>query len=125
MAKSLKNKILHKIKEWQKARFQRKLERILVELTDKNGVEVYGNLSIQSANLDTLAVLKGNKIYVDFRAMRLPDYVLKYIIAHELAHLIIKRHTKKFWDIVKQIYPEYEKGRQMLLKLSNKINGKL
>jgi len=121
MAKSLKNKLSNMLEGWQKARFQRKLEKMLLELTERNGIEIYGNLSIELANLDTLALLKGNKIYVDLKAMKLPDYVLKYIIAHELAHLILKRHTKRFWDIVKQIYPEYEIGRQKLLQLKEKL----
>jgi len=41
---------------------------------------------------------------------------MKYIIAHELAHLIVKRHTKKFWEIVKRIYPRYERGKDELQK---------
>ena len=122
MAKSLKDRFLSLFQKWQKARFQGKLEKILTELTEKNGIEIYGNLSIEIANLDTLALIKGNKIYVDFKARKLPDYALKYIIAHELAHLMVKRHTKKFWDIVKQIYPEYEKGRKALLSLARKTN---
>jgi predicted metal-dependent hydrolase len=40
-----------------------------------------------------IACLKGNTIYVNVKARRYPDFVLKYIIAHELAHLVVKRHT--------------------------------
>jgi Zn-dependent peptidase ImmA (M78 family) len=97
--------------------FQRRLEGILKELTD-NGVEVYGDLGIEVADMDTLALLKGNKIYINVEARRYPESVLKYIIAHELAHLIVKRHTRKFWEIVRGIYPEYERGREELLKIS-------
>jgi len=98
--------------------FQQRVEGILKELTEGNGMEVYGNLKIEVANMDTLALLKRNKIYINVEARRYPKFVLKYIIAHELAHLIVKRHTKKFWEIVKRIYPEYERGREELLKMS-------
>jgi predicted metal-dependent hydrolase len=30
------------------------------------------------------------------------------IIAHELAHLVVKRHTWRFWKVVRIIYPEYD-----------------
>jgi predicted metal-dependent hydrolase len=104
-------KMDEKVKE-----FQRKVEGILKELIEDNGMEVYGNLKIEVANMDTLALLKGNKIYINLEARKYPKFVLKYIIAHELAHLIAKRHTKKFWEIVRRIYPEYEKGKNKLLK---------
>jgi len=106
-------KIDEEIKE-----FQRRVEEILRELTEDNGMEVYGNLKIKVANMDTLALLKRNKIYINVEARRYPKFILKYIIAHELAHLIVKRHTKKFWEIVKRVYPEYERGREELLKMS-------
>jgi predicted metal-dependent hydrolase len=104
--------------------FQRKVESILKELIEGKGVEVYGNLNIEVVNMDTLASLKGNKIYINVEARKYPKFVLKYIIAHELAHLIVKRHTKKFWEIVKRIYPEYEKGRSELLKEYGKGKSK-
>jgi hypothetical protein len=101
---------------------QQKVENILRELTEGNGMEIYGNLKIEVANMDTLALLKGNKIYINIKARKYPEFVLKYIIAHELAHLIVKRHTKKFWEIVKRIYPEYEKGMKELLKILKNKN---
>jgi hypothetical protein len=41
-------------------------------------------------------------------------------IAHELAYLTIKRHTWRFWKIVGIIYPEYERGKEELLKIVRK-----
>jgi hypothetical protein len=97
-----------------------KINKILSELLEKNEVEIFGNLKIEVANMDDLALIKRNKIYLDVKAMKYPKYILKYIIAHELAHLVIKRHTKKFWETVKRIYPQYEKGRDELFKILRK-----
>jgi len=41
--------------------------------------------------------------------------------AFELAHLVVKKHTSKFWEIVKQIYPKYEKGKKELSKRFNHV----
>jgi len=101
--------------------FQRRVEDILKELMESNGMEVYGNLKIEVTSMDTLALLKGNKIYINIEARKYPKNVLKYIIAHELAHLMVKRHTRKFWEIVKRIYPEYEEGRIELLNRAGKF----
>ena len=84
--------------------FQLKLEAILKEFLDEGRIEVYGNLKIVVTSFDRpsrIAFQKGNMIYVNIKARRYPEFVLKYIIAHELAHLAVKRHTWKFWKIVK------------------------
>lgn len=106
------------VKEIDKAveEFQRKLENILKELIEKNGLEIYGHLEIEVANMDYLALLKGNKIYISIKARKYPKFILKYIIAHELAHLTVKKHSKKFWEIVGMIYPKYKEAKRELLR---------
>jgi predicted metal-dependent hydrolase len=101
--------------------FQLKLEAILKEFLDQGSIEVYGNLRIVVTSFNKpsrIAFQKGNTIYVSIKARRYPDFVLRYIIAHELAHLAVKRHTWRFWKIVGIIYPEYEKGKEELLKIA-------
>jgi len=87
----------------------------------QGSIEVYGNLKIVVTSFNKpsrIAFQKGNTIYVSIKARGYPDSVLKYIIAHELAHLAVKRHTWRFWKIVGIIYPEYEKGKEKLLKIA-------
>jgi len=53
--------------------FQLKLEAV---------IEVYGNLKIVITSFDRpsrIAFLKGNMIYVNIKARRYPDFVLRYI----------------------------------------------
>jgi predicted metal-dependent hydrolase len=100
--------------------FQLKLEAILKEFLEQGSIEVYGNLKIVVTRFDRpsrIAFQKGNIIYVSIKARTFPDFVLRYIIAHELAHIAVKRHTWRFWKIVGIIYPEYEKGKEELLKI--------
>jgi Zn-dependent peptidase ImmA (M78 family) len=88
--------------------FQLKLEAILKEFLEQGSIEVYGNLRIVVTSFDRpsrIAFQKGNTIYVSIKARRCPEFVLRYIIAHELAHLVVKRHTWRFWKIVRIIYP--------------------
>ena len=53
----------------------------------------------------------------------LPIQVIDYVIIHELAHLVQLNHSKRFWDIVKKMDPEFETHRKMLHKVQhiNKI----
>jgi hypothetical protein len=101
--------------------FQLKLEAILKEFLEQGSIEVYGNLRIVVTSFNKpsrIAFQKGNTIYVSIKARTYPDFVLRYIIAHELAHLVVKKHTWRFWKIVGIIYPEYEKGKEELLRIA-------
>jgi predicted metal-dependent hydrolase len=87
----------------------------------KRGVEVFGNLDFEIVDkIDNkrqrVAKLKGDKILIKLNAVALPTSALEYIIAHEIAHIYSKRHTKKFWKIVETIYPRYKKGQELFLK---------
>jgi hypothetical protein len=60
--------------------FQLRSEGLLKELTEQDGVEVYGNLRIVVADIDKIAFLKGNTIYISVITRRYPEFVLKYIL---------------------------------------------
>jgi hypothetical protein len=101
--------------------FQLKLEAILKEFLEQKSIEVYGDLKIVVTSFDRpsrIAFQKGNTIYVSIKASGYPDFVLRYIIAHELAHLVVKKHTWRFWKVVRIIYPEYEKGKEELMRIT-------
>jgi predicted metal-dependent hydrolase len=96
--------------------FQLKLEAILKEFLEQGSIEVYGNLKIVVTSFNKpsrIAFQKGNTIYVSVKTRTYPDSVLRYIIAHELAHLVVKKHTWRFWKIVGIIYSKYEKGKEV------------
>ena len=35
--------------------------------------------------------------------MRIPDELIDYVILHELAHTIVKNHSKEFWEILEKV----------------------
>ena len=45
----------------------------------------------------------------------LPEQLIGYVVYHELAHLIEKRHNEKFWRIISRKYPDYQKFENQLL----------
>ncbi len=58
---------------------------------------------------------KGNLSF-SWRLMFAPEHVLKYVIAHEVAHLIEMNHSSDFWHIVDMIVENYHQSRQWLKK---------
>lgn len=49
-----------------------------------------------------------NSLSFSWRLLMAPYPVIDYIIAHELAHIKEKNHSKKFWNYLKTLLPEYE-----------------
>ena len=102
---------------------------IYEQIKRERRVEVFGNLDFEVVErIDNkrhrIAKLKGNKILVHLNAARLPKSALRYIIAHEIAHTLTKRHTKRFWKILETIYPSFEVGQKLLVKHGSRFQGK-
>ena len=53
-------------------------------------------------------------IRVSHRLATMPDFVLDYVIVHELAHLIEANHGDGFWALVAR-YPKTERARGYLM----------
>ncbi len=53
-----------------------------------------------------------NNINLSLHLMRLPEYLIDYVILHELVHTKVKNHSQDFWDMLHNIAPlskEYDK----------------
>jgi predicted metal-dependent hydrolase len=61
-----------------------------------------------------------NNIIFNWRIIKAPMYVLEYLVAHELVHLMENNHTPRFWNILSIQVPNYEKAKIWL-----KQNGQL
>jgi predicted metal-dependent hydrolase len=56
---------------------------------------------------------KGN-LNFNYRLIYLPQRQIDYIIVHELCHLKYLNHSKKFWNLVGKIIPNYREVRKEL-----------
>lgn len=100
------------------------------QIRKDNKMEIMGDIKFEvkdkiDEKKNRIAKLKHNKITVKLNAISLPEEALKYMMAHEIAHLVTKKHNKRFWNIVETIYPEYEIGRSILEEHGNDLRGDL
>jgi len=58
--------------------------------------------------------IKNKTIRISERLKEVPLWVLKGVIVHELAHLLVPNHSKKFWEIANR-YPLMERSRGYLI----------
>lgn len=52
-------------------------------------------------------------IRLNVALQKMPDWVVDYVLVHELAHLLEASHNKRFWDLV-AAYPKTERARGYL-----------
>lgn len=50
------------------------------------------------------------------------EATIRYVVVHELAHLIEMNHSPNFWRIVEQVLPSYKAEREKLKKLQKKLS---
>jgi len=58
------------------------------------------------------------RIYYNWRIIIAPHSIVDYVVVHELSHLTHGDHSKKFWQLVESIIPDYADRKEWL-----KING--
>jgi predicted metal-dependent hydrolase len=56
-------------------------------------------------------------IRISHRIQEMPDWVLDYVLLHELSHLVVPSHSARFWNLVNR-YPKAERARGYLEGIS-------
>jgi predicted metal-dependent hydrolase len=59
---------------------------------------------------------RDHRIMLNWRLFLLPETLIDYVVAHELAHLRELNHSPQFWSIVGRLYPAYSSARRELLR---------
>jgi predicted metal-dependent hydrolase len=63
---------------------------------------------------------RGNLSF-NWRLVMAPDFVLRYIVTHEMVHLAVPDHSRKFWLTVQSLCHETERARQWLVANGQRI----
>ena len=55
-------------------------------------------------------------LYYNWKLLMLSPEIIDYVIIHEIAHLIELNHSKKFWEIVGAVLPNYKHQKEVINK---------
>ncbi|MCB1575588.1 MAG: M48 family metallopeptidase, partial [Xanthomonadales bacterium] len=59
-----------------------------------------------------------DRVTLDLALALAPPAALKYVVVHELCHLRIRNHSRRFWSLVETIQPHWQEQRDWL-----RVNG--
>lgn len=83
----------------------------------------YTSLRISGAQTRWGSCSRQGRLNFSWRLVMAPLWVIDYVIAHELAHLVHHNHSHRFWSKVGELFSRYKEARhwlkqnQALLKL--------
>ncbi|MDN5355344.1 MAG: hypothetical protein PWQ43_286 [Rikenellaceae bacterium] len=74
----------------------------------------YSKIKISNAKTRWGSCSYNGNININWRLIMAPIEVLDYVIIHEFIHLKVDNHSRKFWQEVESIYPDYKKAKKWL-----------
>lgn len=57
----------------------------------------------------------------NWRIIMAPEYIIDYIVVHEMCHLRYMNHANEFWNLVEHILPDYKVRKEWLKKNGSKL----
>ncbi|MBO5214149.1 MAG: M48 family metallopeptidase [Clostridia bacterium] len=103
--------------ELNEAELRKRAKEYLPKQTD-HWAEIMGlspaSVRITSAKTRFGSCSPKNRICYSWRLMAYPTEAIDYVIVHELAHVLQKNHSEKFYAVVQRYLPDWKKRRELL-----------
>ncbi|MCD6492562.1 MAG: M48 family metallopeptidase [Archaeoglobaceae archaeon] len=96
-------------------KFKYFVRKKVAEFSKSIGVEV-NNIMLRKMVSKWGSLSFRRNITINSYARYLPDRLIEYIIYHEIAHLLIKKHNNNFWKIIESKYANYKEYEKDLFK---------
>ena len=94
------------------------IEEKVRHFADKIGVE-YGKITIRNQRTRYGSCNAKGNLNFNCLIMLMPNEIIDYVIVHELCHIKEMNHSRRFWNEVESVLPDYKERRKWL-----KLNGK-
>lgn len=82
----------------------------------------YKSLSVTGAERRWGSCSYRGSINFSWRLIMAPLDVVDYVVVHELAHIVEKNHSYKFWDKVRGVLPDYKERQRWLKENGRNLN---
>lgn len=88
-------------------------------ITQLNKISKITQLPYQQVSVRNQETMWGSctskkNISLNYKLVFLPEYLVNYVLIHELCHTVFLNHSKKFWNLVAQFDPAWQAHRKEL-----------
>jgi predicted metal-dependent hydrolase len=91
----------------------RELSLRVAELASRHGFTV-NRLMVRNQRTRWGSCSRRGTVSLNWRLIQTPDFVRDYIALHELAHLRHMNHSRRFWQEVERLCPDYRIAERWL-----------
>ncbi len=92
---------------------KRNLEAASLHYADALGVHVK-RIAVRDQNSRWGSCSTSGALSFSWRLILAPPFVLDYLAAHEVAHLLEMNHSARFWRLVQKLCPDHERAKVWL-----------
>lgn len=107
--------VASELKHWLKQRARRDVNEIAATIGKKHGLMPRSIRVADFANGWGSCGPEGN-VLINWHLIFAPRKVLEYVVAHELAHLVLRSHSREFWDYLATLFPGWQTTKAWLDK---------
>ncbi len=61
------------------------------------------------------------RVLLNWRLVHMPERLIDYVVAHEIAHLLEMNHSPRFWSLLESVYPGCRAARRELNVLEKQL----
>lgn len=102
-----------RVHDWMRAEARRLIYPLATSYAEQLGKRISG-VSIRDTKSRWGSCTMAGKLSFSWRLILTPDHVLKYVVAHEVAHLEELNHSGAFWQVVDQLVSDRATSTQWL-----------
>jgi predicted metal-dependent hydrolase len=110
-----------RVRDFLKREARRDLQKSAEAHADALGVRVR-RLSIRDQSSRWGSCTSAGSLSFSWRLILAPCFVLDYLAAHEVAHLVEMNHSARFWRVVARICPSVERAKRWLDTSGNDLH---
>jgi len=102
-----------RVTDWLKGEAKRTIMPLCLEKADVIGKRVR-RVMVRDQRSRWGSCGSNGHLSFNWRLILAPEPVLDYVVAHEVAHLVEMNHSPAFWEVVDELTPHLEYGRNWL-----------
>lgn len=106
--------------KWYKRYAKRHITKRLTEIAKQHKFK-YNKVFIRDQRTKWGNCSTEKNLSFNWRLIKTPNFVIDYLIFHELVHTKTMNHTHKFWTELRSFLPEYQEAVKWLDKYGNSL----
>ncbi len=103
------------LRNWLQRKARVELAPWLQQLSQRCDL-AYSRMSVRGQSTRWGSCSSKQSISLNYKLLFLPPTLVDYVLIHELCHTVHMNHSKVFWQLVRQYYPELDQAKAELKK---------